>query len=99
MNTADELWPQLEAVGEDAVRQRLAEGAYHLTRKKPLVRQWLAMKDAQRAEVREREQQASAQEVLRVAQDGNAIAAGSNRIAWFAIIVALVSVLAAWVHH
>ena len=94
MTTANELWPQLEALGEDEVRRRLEIGAYGQM-KEPLVREWLAMKDAQRVEARERERQASEREALRLVQESNAIAAQQNYIAWYGIIVALVTALVA----
>ena len=98
MTTANELWPQLEALGEDEVRRRLAIGAYGQM-KEPLVREWLAMKDAQRVEARERERQASEREALRLVQESNAIAAQQNYIALYGIIVALVTALVALTHR
>jgi hypothetical protein len=98
MITANELWPQLEALGEDDVCKRLAEGVYG-PMKESIVRGWLAMKDAQRAEAREREQRASDRETIRVAEESNAIGARSNRITWYGIVIALVSALVALINR
>jgi hypothetical protein len=47
MSAQDELWAKLEALGEDAVRLRLAQGVYG-ERKKPLVVEWLRRREAGR---------------------------------------------------
>ena len=41
MITAEELWPKLDAKGEDEVRQLMALGAYG-NHKIPLINEWFA---------------------------------------------------------
>ena len=43
----DELWAELEAEGEDAIRRKVALGQYAV--KKPAVEEWLRRKEEQRA--------------------------------------------------
>ena len=50
MDRNDHLWRELDAAGEKFVRRHLAMGGYD-ARRKPVVEQWLQLKDAERAQV------------------------------------------------
>ena len=112
MKTTAELWPKLEVLGEDVVRERLRDHVYGPD-SEPIVRDWLKSKESQRAEAATGEQRDMDREALRlakesntiaeganrIAQESNGLAARANRIAWFAVVVALAAALVALMHR
>ena len=101
MITADELWPKLDATGEDEVRKKLAMGAYGPP-KIPLVNEWLARKESQRQDSsnrdrddREDETRKLSAEANSIAREGNAISRRSNIAAWVAVVISAVALFVA----
>lgn len=101
MISADELWPKLEAVGEDQVRRRLAQGAYG-EQKIPLVNEWLARKDRQRNDAKGQNEDTREDQSLKlsaeansIAREGNAISRRSNIAAWIAVAISLLALAVA----
>jgi hypothetical protein len=101
MITADELWPKLDADGEDKVREKLAQGVYG-QQKIPLVNEWLARKDRQRADAANQHRDAREDETLKLSAEANSIARESNAIsrrsnvaAWVAVAISVVALLVA----
>ena len=101
MKTTDELWAELEELGEDEVIRRLNDNVWG-PENAPRVLAWLRRKEAQRAEEGERYQRTADSETLRLAKEANEISADANRlaaranfIAWLALIVAVFAAIVA----
>ena len=62
MTTPEELWPELEKIGEPEVRKHVVQNVYGSS-KRPLVEEWLRRKEE------ERENAASARQDARDEQD------------------------------
>lgn len=105
MKTTGELWPKLEAEGELAVRQRLADKVY-APDDVASVEEWLRQQEARRAEIVEHAQRSIDRESLRLAEEANSISREANRlagraniVAWIALAVAIGGIVAAWMHR
>ncbi len=79
----NELWPELEQIGEDEVRRRVLLNAYGHT-KLPAVQAWLEKKDAERRG--KAGEQDSAQRIQELA-----ILKSTKNAAWVAAAAALLS--------
>jgi hypothetical protein len=101
VKTTDELWGELEELGEDEVIRRLNDNVWG-PENAPRVLAWLRQKEAQRAEEGERYQRVVDSEPLRLAKEANEISADANRlavranfIAWLALTVAVLAAIVA----
>lgn len=101
MITADEQWRKLDAVGEDGVRQKLAQGAYG-EQKIPLVNEWLGRKERQRNDARAQGQDSREDQSLKlsaeansIAREGHTLARRSNIAAWSAVAISLLALAVA----
>lgn len=101
MITADELWPRLDASGEDEVRKNLATEAYG-QREIPLINEGLARRDRQRQDAANRDRDAREDETRKlsvevnaIASEGNAISRRSNIAAWVAVVSSAVALFVA----
>ena len=94
MISADQFWPTLDALGEEEVRTRLAQGVYG-QQKVPLVQAWLTSKESERAEAAAQRQEIRANSALQLSADANSIARGSRTAAWVAIFVSVLAFLVA----
>lgn len=99
MVTPDDLWPALEALGEEEVRKRLAQGVYG-ERKLALVKEWLATKGREREQAVTKRQEVweetgleLAEEANKIATEANMISRRSNVVAWCPLVVSILSVL------
>ncbi len=95
----DQLWAELEALGEAKVRERLVTKAYgDVGHKRALVEEWLRLKDQARSEAVTREQIDIARAAANAARDSADEARKANtnaRIASaIATIAAIVSIIA-----
>jgi hypothetical protein len=92
VKTPEELWPELEALGEGEVHRRYAAAAWGPTNA-PLVEEWLRRKDAQRTRKRQDEALYWANKANQIARDANQRATAANRIAWIAVLLAAASLI------
>ncbi len=102
----DEVYAELDEIGEDEVRTRLARRIYGGSRE-PLVEEWLRRKEQERNDSSEREQIAIAREAAAAARDSadaardsaaeakeaNRFAKQANTIAKIAIAVAAIAAI------
>jgi hypothetical protein len=78
--TKEQFWSELEAVGEDEVRTRLAAKIYgEANHKAPLAREWLRRKDQERSDLSTSEQ--------------TRIARSAKNAAWAAAIAAIIAAI------
>ena len=92
MISPEELWPTLESLGEAEVRKRLAQGVYG-EQKIPVIREWLATKEAAKQDNRESQSLNLAEEANSIAAKANSISRQSNVIAWVALAVSFLGLL------
>jgi hypothetical protein len=85
IKSPDELWPELEKIGEPEVRKQLATRAY-APHNVPVVEEWLRTKEDQRR------QHETVSEVSRREQE-LVINRTSKNAAWVAAIAAIVSII------
>ena len=97
----DDFYANLEAAGEEAVRQKFLQRAYG-TDKRPLVEDWLKRKQSEReeaakarAEGREEIHVDLAKEANDIAKDSAKTARDAYRMSVFSVIVALMAALIA----
>lgn len=76
--TPTKLWPELEQLGEDQVRQKLAQGCYR-SENIPLVQEWLNRKESIRLGSEKSE-------------DRN-IARSAKNASWAAVLIALAALI------
>ena len=96
------LWAELEAAGEQAIRERLVSGNFGRTgAKREQVEEWLRQKDQSRTDAAMREQAAiardaasSARLAAEEARTANTRAQTANKIAIIAIAIATISAIA-----
>ena len=82
MTTENELWSELEEMGEDTVRARFAGGAYgRFGNRRTLVEEWLRRQEVSRSDFSNREQ--------------ISIARSAKNAAWIAAIAAIISMIIA----
>lgn len=100
----DKFFAKLEAIGEQTVREKLAQGVYGQG-KIPLIEEWLRQLDASRSEgtlSRQEERDLEGNELAReanaVAREANVVARSardearlSNRMARWAVIIAIIA--------
>lgn len=85
-SNANELWPRLEAQGEEQVRKKLAIDAYGADRDS--VTAWLKKKERERDETRD-------QAEARDRQMGLHISRSATRASWAAVLISVLSLLVA----
>jgi hypothetical protein len=85
----DELWPELEVLGEDEVRRRLALQTYGHT-KLPAVLEWLRRKEQERIAAAEQRHSAQRLEELSILRS-------TKHAAWGAAIAAVITAIFALV--
>ena len=108
MPTEKELWPELEKIGEETVRARLATHVYgDAGNKRALIEEWLRQKNQERKDASAsaqisvardaanaaRDAAVSARDNLREAKTANRIAKAAIVIATIAIIVSIVAII------
>lgn len=98
MTDHDDLYKDLEAMGEATVRERLASNVFG-PRKAPLVREWLAGRERSASEARDERDSSSARVANSLAREANLIASKAlsrattaNVIAVIAIIVGIIAI-------
>jgi hypothetical protein len=88
---------QLEADGEEEVRQGLAMGKYgnviDPTTRAPLVQDWLNQKESQRQETKREEELKIGKEANDIAKEANRIATSAKDASWWAIRIAIISII------
>ncbi|MFC1679037.1 hypothetical protein ACFL2T_02375 [Elusimicrobiota bacterium] len=94
MISADELWPTLEALGEDEVRKHFVEGRYG-HHKAPLVKAWLDRKASERGADVAQKQESREEKALQLSAEANSIARGSKTVAFVAIVVSVLALVVA----
>ncbi len=92
MTSADDFWPTLEALGEDDVRKRLAEGVYG-QQKRPLVEAWLTMKETAHGEAVAGQKDIREEKALQLSAEANSIARSSRTVAWCAFVISALMLL------
>jgi hypothetical protein len=97
----DKLFPELESIGEQAVRVKLAQGVYNKDKEK-LIHEWLRSLESSRTEetsVRQEERELEANELAKeanlIARSASATAIEALRIARQERITAIIAAIAA----
>lgn len=90
----DQLFSELQALGEAEVRVKLARGDYQ-ARKTPLILEWLRQQEEARSTGHIAEELRLAREANDIATAANGIAQASNRMAVWSLIVSLVALVLA----
>jgi len=85
----DEFWAELDALGEEQVRENIGLGLYR-EKKEKFAKEWLRKKDQERLDERERSNDATNRESLDTAKSALTATRTSAVIAIIAIIVAVV---------
>ena len=83
----DELWANLEQLGEKEVRRKVLLNAYG-PNKRPAVQAWLQSKEAERAQDRDSKDQAQRSDELGILRS-------TKNAAWVAAVAALLSMISA----
>ncbi len=92
--TDEQLWAELEEIGEDKVRTRLATNVYgHAGNKRVLVEEWLRRKDQARKDSSNREQIAIARAAAAAAWDATGAARSAAKTAKIALTIAVISII------
>ncbi|HEY7301598.1 MAG TPA: hypothetical protein VH684_27215 [Xanthobacteraceae bacterium] len=85
--TKEEFWAELDEIGEDEVRVRLATKYYSdVNERGPLAREWLQRRELSRAAEVERSREASSLEHMRIARS-------AKNAAWTAAIAAMIAAM------
>ncbi len=87
------FFAELEALGEDEARNRLASRAVYGGDKSALVEEWLRRKDQERSDTTKREEISIAREAAAAARDAATEARTANKTARIAIAIAAAAVI------